>query len=119
MLRRRNLVENGESQITSTFRDSSIEEQAARCLVALDLSGPVVMQAIVTENQDMKVIECNSRFGGASTTAITAGLDIFYWSLQEALGIDSENYSFNRIDNEIRQIRVPSDIYVIDYGANL
>ena len=119
VLRRRDLVENGESQITSTFRHASIEGQAAICLEALDLSGPVVMQAIITESQEIKIIECNSRFGGASTTAITAGLDIFYWSLQEALGNDSQDYSFHRIDTEIKQIRVPSDIYVIDYDTSI
>lgn len=119
VLRKRDLVENGESQITSTFSDTDIEKQAAACLESLNLSGPVVMQAIITESQELKVIECNSRFGGASTTAIAAGLDVFYWSFQEALGIDNQNESFNRVHAEIKQIRVPSDTYEIVHDTNL
>jgi carbamoyl-phosphate synthase large subunit len=114
VIRKRDLVENGESQVTSTFRHAAIEKKAAICLESLNISGPAVMQAIITKNHEIRVIECNSRFGGASTTAIAAGLDIFFWSLQEALGNSSHDYSFHRIVGEIKQVRVPSDIYVID-----
>jgi carbamoyl-phosphate synthase large subunit len=62
----------------------------------------------------MHVIECNARFGGASTTGIAAGVSSFYWSILEAQGVDVDDYSFSRIMGEIRQIRVPSDIYIND-----
>ena len=119
VLRKRDLVENGESQITTTFSNANIAKQATACLEALNLSGPVVMQAIITKNNQLMVIECNSRFGGASTTSIAAGLDVFYWSFQEALGVYKQNESFNRVYTEIKQIRVPSDTYEIIHDTDL
>lgn len=44
VLRHRDVVERGESQLTTTFRDANIESQAGRALAALQLRGPAVMQ---------------------------------------------------------------------------
>lgn len=111
VLRRREFVLNGESQVTTTFRDEWVEAVAVQVLEALKLSGPVVLQAIIKEDHQLKIIECNARFGGASTTSIAAGLDGFYWSLLEAHGVDVSEYVFARIPGEVRQVRVPSDLY--------
>jgi carbamoyl-phosphate synthase large subunit len=111
VLRRRELVINGESQITTTFRDGLVEAVALTVLEALQLSGPVVLQAIMTEDHKLQIIECNARFGGASTTSVAAGLDSFYWSLLETHGVDVSEYVFARIPGEVRQVRVPSDLY--------
>jgi carbamoyl-phosphate synthase large subunit len=105
-------VINGESQVTTTFRNETLEREAIRALQALDLRGPVVMQAIVINNS-LRIIECNARFGGASTVAIAAGLDVFYWSLLEALGTGSLP-AFNRIAGEVRQVRLPLDLVLHD-----
>lgn len=114
ILRNRDKVVDGESQVTTTFRNPAIEATAARALEALKLNGPVVLQAIIDERDEVHVIECNSRFGGASTAAIAAGLDVFYWSLLEASGADLESHPFLRSEREIRQVRLPTDIYVQD-----
>lgn len=111
VLRRRESILNGESQVTTTFRDATIEALAGQVLQALKLSGPVVLQAMITEDHQVQVIECNARFGGASTASIAAGLDSFYWSLLEASGADVWRSVFARIPGEIRQVRVPSDLY--------
>lgn len=111
VLRRRDYIVNGESQITTTFRHAEIEMQAKEILEALRLSGPVVLQAIVTDDDKIHAIECNARFGGASTAAIAVGLDCLYWSLLEVLGNNIENYPFARLSNDVRQVRVPSDLY--------
>ena len=116
VLRTRDQVVEGESQITTTFRDPVLEATALRVLQALHLRGPVVLQAIVNE-KGLQVIECNTRFGGASTASIRAGLDSFYWSLLESSGADVSEYPFLRSPSEVRQIRVPSDIYL--HGATL
>ena len=115
VLRTRDLVVDGESQITTTFRNPAIEAAALQVLQAFQLRGPVVLQAIVS-NRCLHIIECNTRFGGASTVSIAAGLDSFYWSLLESHGADSSEYPFNRVPGEIRQVRVLSDTYL--YGSN-
>jgi carbamoyl-phosphate synthase large subunit len=115
VLRTRDYVVNGESQVTTTFRDDAIEKEVARVLNTLKLSGSVVMQAFIDANRRIHIIECNTRIGGASTTSIAAGLDIFYWSLLETYGADLREYPFKRVCGEVRQIRVTGDIH--EYGS--
>lgn len=110
VLRTRDQVVAGESQVTTTFQDAKIEVTAKTILEALSLSGPVVMQALLDDARDLHVIECNARFGGASTTSISAGLDSLYWSLLEASGTDVAEYPFDRLPSEVRQVRVPQDV---------
>lgn len=109
MLRKRDTVVNGESQVTTTFSDRDIESQASQILEILQLTGPVVLQAMVSADGKLHIIECNTRFGGASTTSIAAGLDSFYWSLLEALGAETAEIPFVRIPGELRQVRMAAD----------
>lgn len=109
VLRRRDLVIGGESQVTTTFRNAPVEAEIARLLGALQLCGPVVVQALMLPDGSINVIECNPRFGGASTAGIAAGLDSLYWSLLEAHGGDAANEAFKRVPREIRLVRAPSD----------
>ncbi len=113
--RRRDRVMHGESQVTTTFRAPAIEAEAASALRALALRGPAVMQAILGEDGGMQVIEVNARFGGASTAAIAAGLDMLYWSLAETLDPVALR-PFTRIAGEIRQVRVAQDLIIHDPG---
>jgi carbamoyl-phosphate synthase large subunit len=112
ILRRRDRIENGESQITTTFRNTSIEKVAIEVFQALSLRGPVVMQAIVDDRCNVFIIECNVRIGGASTISLAAGLDMIYWSLLEQHYGAHTSSVFNRAAGEFRQIRVPSDILI-------
>ena len=72
------------------------------------------MQAIISEDDSLNIIECNPRFGGASTSSIEVGLDLLRWSLLEVAGEKIENIPFSRLEREVMQIRVPSDIYLYD-----
>ncbi len=114
VLRRRDRVFSGESQITTTFRDVFLEEQAISVLKNLQLRGPVVMQAIVVDG-GLRIIECNPRFGGASTASIAVGLDSFYWSIMDA---NKEGFipQFERSDYEVKQVRMPEDCLIYDYS---
>jgi carbamoyl-phosphate synthase large subunit len=114
VLRRRDLVVDGESQITTTFRHPEIEAEIARLLGALNLCGPVVVQALMHADGSISVIECNARLGGASTAGIAAGLQSLYWSLLEAHGANVDSEVFERVPSEIRLVRVPSDIVLHD-----
>ena len=113
VLRRRDRVVDGESQVTTTFRDAAIEEAARTALETLDLCGPVVLQILIDRAGQPHIIECNSRFGGASTAGIAAGLDSLYWSLAEAAGNDVAALPFARIPGEVRQVRLPADTHFI------
>lgn len=115
ILRRRDYVLSGESQVTTTFTDSRLESQAAEILHSLRLSGPVVLQALINANGELHVIECNPRFGGASTLGIEAGLLSLHWSLLEASGADLAKWPFRRIKGQVRLIRLPNDLYVNDF----
>lgn len=113
VMRTRDLVRNGESVVTTTFRDDRLETACREVLASMPLRGPVVLQLIRDAKGRPHVIELNARFGGASTTAIAAGLDIWFWSLLEANGAAAP-HPFLRIPGEVRQVRVPADIYVHD-----
>jgi carbamoyl-phosphate synthase large subunit len=117
VLRTRDKVVDGESQVTTTFRDDAIESLAARVLQTLKLKGPVVMQGLIDPHMVFHVVECNARFGGASTASIAVGLDSLYWSLLETHGVDVDEYPFDRALGEIRQIRIPCDIHL--HGNNI
>lgn len=114
VLRHRDLVVGGESQITTTFRNAKIESHIWGVLAALELRGPVVVQALLHADGSISVIECNARLGGASTAGIAAGLQSLHWSLIEAHGGNVDNEVFERVPGEVRLVRVPSDLILHD-----
>ncbi|WP_236687446.1 ATP-grasp domain-containing protein [Geobacillus sp. ZGt-1] len=111
--RKRDYVVNGESQVTTTIRNEKLEGMCIAVASYLGLYGHAVMQVIIDREGQFHLIECNPRFGGASTLSIEAGLDSFYWFFLEAQGRNLEHYPFVRSTNEKKQIRYPTD-FVID-----
>lgn len=107
--RTRDLVVNGESQITRTVNLPELEDLCSRMAKSLNLKGHVLFQVIIDKEQKFHVIECNCRFGGASTLSIAAGLDSFYWFLLESIGESLEHYPFIRTKKELTLIRHPQD----------
>lgn len=75
----RSVVENGESIITESFYNETLNKELLIVFEKLNLYGHVILQIILDSNKNINIIECNSRFGGASTLSIEAGLDSFYW----------------------------------------
>jgi len=112
IMRRRNHIIRGESQITTTFNNVSLEKKFANIIKKLNLYGHVILQAFINEDDKIYLIECNARFGGASTLSIKSGLDSFYWTYLEAHNIDISNYSFIKSNETIKQIRYPRDLYI-------
>lgn len=108
--RRRELVVNGESQITTTFRHEKLELQCAAFAEKLGLYGHVIFQVIIDDDGEIHFIECNSRFGGASRLSVESGLDSFYWFILEAEGNDLTQYPFVRSVQEKRLIRYAEDL---------
>ena len=113
VLRHRDSVVAGESQITTTMTNPKLEREAHRVVAGLKLRGPVVIQAIVIDDV-MHVIECNPRFGGASTASIAVGLESLLWSMQESFD-RTKAIEFKRSVNQIRQIRMAVDRIINDF----
>jgi carbamoyl-phosphate synthase large subunit len=112
--RYRSVIDNGESVITESFFNESLNNELLEILTKLNLYGHVILQIILDMNNKIHIIECNSRFGGASTLSIEAGLDSFYWFLHEANCINIDNMPFQLKKQKITQIRFPQDLIVYD-----
>lgn len=107
----RELVKAGESVVTTTVALPQFDNIVRQALEQLTLRGPVVLQGIIDEQGNLHLLECNSRFGGASTLGIKAGVDSFYWSLLESNGTDVSDYPYTPASEPITQIRIATDIY--------
>jgi carbamoyl-phosphate synthase large subunit len=115
--RSRDGIVNGESQVTTTVEMPRIEEMCLSAASTLGLNSHLVFQTIVDLEDNIHVIECNCRFGGASSLSLAAGLDSFYWFFMECAGDDISQIGFNRKSHQLRQIRYPKDkIVQVDYG---
>jgi len=112
VLRERILVVNGESQITKTIFNEYLEESFIKIIKSMNLSGHIILQAIIDEHLNINVIECNPRFGGASAISVKSGLDSFYWLYLESRGEDIEKHEFIKMNREIKQVRSHKDIYL-------
>lgn len=111
--RRRDLVIDGESQVTTSFRDEPLELLCGNLAERLGLYGHVMFQVIRGEQSgDYHFLECNPRFGGASTLSIEMGLDSFYWFMLEGLGKNLDQYPFKMTLTEKQLLRHPADTFL-------
>ena len=108
--RTRDVVVRGESQVTTTLPDPALVARLTPLIERLGLYGPLVLQALLTDDGGLHLIECNCRFGGASTLGIAAGVDSFFWFLQEAAGADLGQFPFRPAAGPLRQVRAAADI---------
>lgn len=109
--RQRNLVVNGESQITTSFRNSGVEEICSAIAEKLEMYGHVMFQLIHNREDGLyHILECNPRYGGASNLSVEMGLDSFYWFINETIGKDLSPLPFDRSEKEKKMIRYPEDL---------
>ena len=113
--RTRDVVVRGESQVTTTIHDDALVARLAPMVAKLGLYGPFVLQALLIDDGSLHIIECNCRFGGASTLGIAAGVDSFFWFLQEAAGADLQKFPFRPAAGPLRQVRAAADVVVPAY----
>ncbi|WBO85669.1 GNAT family N-acetyltransferase [Hymenobacter yonginensis] len=110
VLRTRDVVLQGESQVTTTFEDAVLAAQLQAAIEALGIRGHVVMQAILDDRRQPHIIECNCRFGGASSVAVAQGLDSFFWFFLESAGHSLSAFPFKPHVGGLRQVRYPADL---------
>ena len=113
--RRRDVIEFGESQVTTSAHDLRIEGLGIELSSFLKLTGHGLIQ-IIDDGTSSQIIECNARIGGASTLAFYCGLISPIWSILEAQGLSHNEYPFNPNRNRIRMIRNQRESFV-DLGA--
>lgn len=103
----RELIIDGESQITYSVHSPEMEALCLKAALELGIYGHAVFQVLCDSSHHLHMIECNARFGGASTLSIAMGLDSFTWFFQESLGKSLS--PFTRSSQEMRQIRFAED----------
>ncbi len=109
--RTRDIVIDGESQVTSTIFDQFLENKCVEYMKKLNLYGHIIIQLLHAAD-GIHIIECNPRFGGASTLSVTAGLDSFYWFLLETVDEEIEKYPFSKATIPLKQVRYPCDLLI-------
>lgn len=111
-MRERVKIVEGESKVTTTIIDEELEKRFSEIITSLKLYGHILLQAIIDQDNNIHVIECNPRFGGASPVSIEGGLDSFYWLYLESLGICLADYPYVKSKKTLTQISYQEDIYI-------
>lgn len=111
IVRRRDKVVRGESQITTAVDEPELEELCIKASKEIGIYGHAVWQAFKDADGRYHIIECNSRIGGASSLSLAMGLDSFYWFFTKANGRDTSGLAFNRNPENLQQIRAPYDTF--------
>jgi carbamoyl-phosphate synthase large subunit len=106
--RSRDYVAGGESQVTTSVKHSELENTCLKLAEALGLYGHAIMQVLIDKKGNLHIVECNARFGGASTLSIAMGLNSFEWFFLEALGRPLP--PFHRASGEKRQVRYAENL---------
>ena len=109
VVRSRDLVISGESQVSTVVLNRRLEELCRRAAEMLDLSGHAVFQAIEDRGGAIHLLECNCRMGGASTLSLAAGLNSFGWFFRETSDEGFAPPAFVRGTPGLTLIRHPVD----------
>jgi carbamoyl-phosphate synthase large subunit len=113
VVRSRDLVISGESQVSTVVHNRRLEELCRRAAEMLDLSGHAVFQAIEGPDGPIHLLECNCRFGGASTLSLAAGLNSFGWFFRETSEEGFAPAAYVRGTPGLKLIRHPVDRIVL------
>jgi carbamoyl-phosphate synthase large subunit len=100
-------VHDGESTVTETVEHPGLVDAAVRLAASLELRGHAVIQAFA-DGDDVTVLECNPRVGGASTLGFHAGVESPRWAIAEAGG-ETVQPRLGDYRRGLRLVRYPSD----------
>jgi carbamoyl-phosphate synthase large subunit len=110
--RERIKVINGEAKITQEIKYQQLEDIAIKVVKEFNIYGHSVTQIIIDDNNAPHIVECNTRFGGASALSIACGLDTFYWFILEEMGEDITKYPFIKTKESLKLIRYETDLII-------
>ena len=110
IVRKRNLILNGESKISQVVTNKKLEQVCHKMIKNFIFYGHIIIQVLVDSRNKIHVIECNSRFGGASSLSVECGLDSFNWFIKENSG--------HKLIKQVKKIpkktliRYPKDMFI-------
>ncbi len=111
--RERTIVMKGESQVTTTVENKLLLDLCKKAAEKLDVYGHVIFQVLQTQDNHLYIIECNPRFGGASTISLKAGLNSFLWFFLENSESTQEMPLFHHHTQSLRQVRHAVDKVIL------
>lgn len=112
VVRSRDVVVRGESQVTTTVSMPKVEQLIQQITEKCGFDGHIVFQILLNEFDEIYVIECNGRIGGASTLSFAVGLTSLDWFFQYSAGYDITALPFVRSQSEKKMIRHAEDFLI-------
>jgi carbamoyl-phosphate synthase large subunit len=105
-------VRSGEVSKGQVVKDPRIMSEAAR-LTEILRAGPgvITLQLFLTEDNRLRFIEVNPRFGGGVPLSIKAGADFPKWILQELVG-SKPNIGFDGFKNNLIMLRYDAEVWL-------
>lgn len=110
--RKRIEVRAGEVSKGQIVKHSRIISETARLVEMLGAGpGVITLQLFLTNNDKVKFIEINPRFGGGAPLSIKAGADFPKWILQEVLGRKT-HIRFNGYKDNLIMLRYDGEVWL-------
>ncbi len=110
--RKRIEVRAGEVSKGQVVKNPRIMSQAAMLAETLRAGpGVITLQLFLTDDNRVKFIELNPRFGGGAPLSIKAGADFPKWILQEALD-KKPNIRFDDFKDDLIMLRYDSEVWL-------
>ena len=110
--RKRIEIRAGEVSKGQVVKDPRIMSEAARLVEALGAGpGVITLQLFLTDDDRVKFIEINPRFGGGAPLSIKAGANFPKWILQEASG-KKTNIRSNGFKDDLIMLRYDSEVWL-------
>jgi len=110
--RKRIEVRAGEVSKGQVVKNPRIMSEAARLVETLGAGpGVITLQLFLTDDDKVKFIEINPRFGGGVPLSIKAGANFPKWILQESLG-KKTNIRFNGFKDNLIMLRYDGEVWL-------
>jgi len=110
--RKRIEVRAGEVSKGQVVKHPHIMSEAARLVETLGAGpGVITLQLFLTEDDEVKFIEVNPRFGGGVPLSIKAGANFPKWILQELLGRKT-NIRFDGFKDNLIMLRYDGEVWL-------
>ncbi|HUW19322.1 MAG TPA: ATP-grasp domain-containing protein [Sedimentisphaerales bacterium] len=110
--RKRIEVRAGEVSKSRIVKNAMICSEAARLVEKLGAGpGVITLQLFLTDENKLKFIEINPRFGGGAPLSIKAGANFPKWILQEVLGRKT-NIRFDGFKDGLTMLRYDGEVWL-------